>query len=108
MTRFKPFQAESYKEKNVKVEFFKYEEKSIMLVRLIGALPEGSKARPDCDYMNQQLSINLLAMRPISLLFDMSQLKYTFGNSLIDAMSPLFELQIFENKYSIAFLLSDL
>ena len=108
MASFKPFKAESYKEKNVEVDFFKHEEKSIMLVRLKGELPEGSKARLDCNYINQQLTINLLAMRPISLLLDMSLLKYTFGNSLIDALSPLLELQIFENKFDIAFLLSDL
>ncbi len=108
MTSFKPFKAESYKEKNVTVDFFKHEQKSIMLVRLKGALPEGSEARMDCNYINQQLTINLLAMRPVSLLLDMSLLRYSFGNSLIHALSPLFELQIFESKFDIAFLLSDL
>lgn len=108
MTSFKPYIAESYQEKNVKVEFFEYEQKSIMLARLTGELPDGSKAKPDCSYIKQQLTINLLAMRPISLLLDMSLLKYSFGNSLIDALSPLSELQIFEDKFDIAFLLSDL
>ena len=108
MTSFKPFKAGSYKEKNVQVDFFEHEEKSIMLVRLKGTLPVGSNARLDCHYINQQLTINLLAMRPISLLLDMSQLEYSFGNSFIDALSPLFELPIFENKFDIAFLLSDL
>lgn len=108
MSIFKPFKPERYKEENVEVDFYKHEEKSIMLVRLKGALPEGSKARLDCNYIKQQLAINLLAMRPVSLLLDMSLLKYSFGNSLIDAFSPLFELQIFEDKFDIAFLLSDL
>ena len=108
MTSFKPYQAESYKEENVSIEFFKHEQKSIMLVVLKGELPDGSKARMDCNYIKQQLAINLFAMRPISLLLDMSLMKYSFGNSLIDAFSPLFELQIFESKNDIAFLLSDL
>ncbi|NCU04252.1 MAG: hypothetical protein GXC73_09725 [Chitinophagaceae bacterium] len=108
MTNFKPYKAEYYKEQNVAVDFFKYEGKSIMLVRLKGELPDGSKAAPDCRYINQQLTVNLLTMRPLSLLLDMSLLKYSFGNSLIDALSPLFELPVFENKYDIAFLLSDL
>jgi hypothetical protein len=108
MTNFKPYEPESYQEKNVKVDCFKYENKSIMLIRLTGELPDGSKAQPDCSYIKQQLTINLLAMRPISLLLDMSLLKYSFGNSFIDALSPLFELQIFEDKFDIAFLLSDL
>ncbi len=108
MTNFKPFEPEKYQEQNVKVDCFKYEGKSIMLVKLTGAVPDGSKAKPDCSYINQQLAINLLAMRPISLLLDMSLLQYSFGNSFIDALSPLFELQIFEDKYDIAFLLSDL
>lgn len=108
MTSFKPFKAELYQEKNVKVDFFEYENKSIMLIKLTGELPVGSKAAPDCSYIKQQLTINLLAMRPITVLLDMSQLNYSFGNSFIDALSPLFELQIFENKFDIAFLLSDL
>nr|WP_294904760.1 hypothetical protein [uncultured Lacibacter sp.] len=108
MKNFNPFKAELYKEQNVAVDFFKYEDKSIMLVRLTGELPDGSKAAPDCSYINQQLTINLLAMRPISLLLDMSLLKYSFGNSFINALSPLFELPIFEDKFDIAFLLSDL
>jgi hypothetical protein len=108
MTSFKPFKAELYKEENVTVDFFEHEKKSIMLVCLKGTLPEGSKARMDCDYIKQQLTINLLAMRPVSLLLDMSLLRYSFGNSLIDALSPLFELQIFESKFDIGFLLSDL
>jgi hypothetical protein len=108
MTSFKPFKGESYKEENVAVDFFEHEQKSIMLVRLKGTLPEGSKARMDCNYIKQQLTINLLAMRPVSLLLDMSLLGYSYGNSLIDALSPLFELQIFESKFNIAFLLSDL
>jgi hypothetical protein len=108
MPGFQPFNAERFKEINVAVDFFKYEGKSIMLAKLKGALPEGSKARPDCNYINQQLASNLLAMRPVALLLDLSELKYSFGNSLIDALSPLSELQIFESKYDIAFLLSDL
>lgn len=108
MTSFKPFKPESHKEVNVKVDFFKHQDKSIMLVTLVGTLPEGSKARLDCSYIKQKLEINLLAMRPISLLMDLSLLEYSFGNSLIDAFSPLFELQIFENQFDIAFLLSDL
>ena len=108
MTNFKPYEPVLYQEKNVKVDFFKYENKSIMLIELTGELPDGSKAQPDCSYIKQQLTINLLAMRPISLLLDMSLLKYSFGNSFIDALSPLFELQIFEDKFDIAFLLSDL
>ena len=98
MTKFKPFKVESFTEKNVKVDFFKYEAKSIMLVILKGVLPDGSKAQLDCNYIKQQLTINLLAMRPISLLLDLSLLKYSFGNSLIDALSPLFEIQIFEDN----------
>ena len=94
MTSFKPYKAELYQEKNVKVDFFEYEKKSIMLIKLTGELPDGSKAQPDCSYVKQQLTINLLAMRPISLLLDLSLLKYSFGNSLIDALSPLFELSV--------------
>lgn len=105
---FQPYSPVLYKENNVAVNFFRHEQKSIMLVKLIGDLPTGSQAAADCDYINQQLAINLLAMRPISLLLDMSLLKYTFGNSFIHALSPLFELQIFEDKFDIAFLLSDL
>lgn len=108
MTSFKPFKPEFYKQHNVAVDFYEHEQKSIMLVKLTGALPNGSNARMDCDYINQQLAINLLAMRPISLLLDMSALSYSFGNSFIHALSPLFELQIFESKFNIAFLLSDL
>ena len=108
MTNFKPYKAESFKEQNVAVDFFKDEHKSIMLVRLKGELPDGSNARMDCNYIKQQLTSNLLAMRPVSLLLDMSLMRYSFGNSLIDALSPLFELQIFESKFDIAFLLSDL
>ena len=108
MTSFRPFKAERYKEINVAVDFFAHEQKSIMLVRLNGALPEGSQARMDCNYINQQLTINLLAMRPVSLLLDLSLLRYSFGNSLIHALSPLFELPLFESKFTIAFLLSDL
>ncbi len=108
MTSFKPYKTESYTEKNVKIDFFKHEDKIIMLVKLTGELPDGSSAKPDCSYINQQLTINLLAMRPISLLLDLSHLKYSFGNSFIDALSPLFELPIFEDKFDIAFLLSDL
>ncbi|RXK62018.1 hypothetical protein ESA94_03100 [Lacibacter luteus] len=108
MANFKPYETEKHTEKNVKVEFFKDEGKSIMLARLTGVLSEGSKAKPDCSYIKQELAINLLAMRPSSLLLDMSLLQYSFGNSFIDALSPLFELQIFEDKYDIAFLLSDL
>lgn len=108
MTKFKPFKAESFTEKNVKIDFFKYEAKSIMLVTLKGVLPDGSKAQLDCNYIKQQLTINLLAMRPISLLLDLSLLKYSFGNSLLDALSPLLEIQIFEDKFDIAFLLSDI
>ena len=108
MTSFKPFIAESFKEENVSVDIFKHVEKSIMLIRLKGVLPDGSAARNDCNYINQQLTLNLLAMRPISVLMDMSQLEYSFGNSLIHALSPLFELPIFEDKFDIGFLLSDL
>jgi hypothetical protein len=108
MKNYKPYIEDSYKENNVAVDFFEHEQKSIMLVRLTGALPNGSAARMDCDYIKQQLSINLFAMRPISLLLDLSQLSYSFGNSFIDALSPLFELQIFESKFDIAFLLSGL
>ncbi|RYD94549.1 MAG: hypothetical protein EOP50_09340 [Sphingobacteriales bacterium] len=108
MVHFKPFVPERFTSENVSIDFFRHEEKSIMLVVLKGALPEGSKARPDCNYIKQQLEGNLLALRPISLLLDMSQLKYSFGNSLIDALSPLFELQVFESRFDIAFLLSDL
>ncbi len=108
MTNYKPFKAELYQEQHVSVEFFKHEKKSIMLVKLIGAIPDGSEGRMDCSYIKQQLTINLLAMRPVSLLLDMSLLSYSYGNSLIDALSPLFELQIFESKFDIAFLLSDL
>jgi hypothetical protein len=108
MTNYKPYKAESYKQENVAVDVFRHEQKSIMLVKLTGALPDGSAARMDCNYIKQQLAINLLAERPISLLLDLSALSYSFGNSFIDALSPLFELQIFESKLDIAFLLSDL
>lgn len=108
MSIFKPFEAETYKEENVAVAIYKHEKKSIMLVKLTGELPDGSKARMDCNYIKQQLAINLFAMRPVSLLLDMSLMKYSFGNSIIDALSPLFELQIFESRFDIAFLLSDL
>jgi hypothetical protein len=108
MTNYKPFEAELFKEQHVSVEIFKHEQRSIMLVKLTGAIPEGSAGRMDCNYIKQQLTINLLAMRPVSLLLDMSLLRYSFGNSFIDALSPLSELQIFESKFDIAFLLSDL
>ena len=108
MTNFKPFTPQFYKQNNVAVDFYEHEEKSVMLVKLTGALPDGSAATMDCNYINQQLGINLLMMRPISLLLDMSALSYSFGNSFIHALSPLFELQIFESKFDIAFLLSDL
>ncbi|GAA4340508.1 hypothetical protein [Flaviaesturariibacter amylovorans] len=108
MTPFKPFVPELHKEQNVQIDFYRHEQKSIMLVTLKGDLPDGSGARLDCDYIHQELAINLLAMRPIALLLDLSLLKYSFGNSLIHAFSPLFELQLFESKFDIAFLLSDL
>lgn len=108
MTDFKPYTPALYQEQHVAVEVFERENGNIMLVKLKGALPDGSAARKDCSYIKQQLTINLAAMRPLTLLMDMSQLSYAFGNSLIDALSPLFELQIFESKFDIAFLLSDL
>ena len=108
MKNFKPYVPQFHQQKNVAVDFYEHEQKSILLVKVTGALPNGSAATMDCNYINQQLAINLLAMRPISLLLDMSALSYSFGNSFIHALSPLFELQIFENKFDIAFLLSDL
>lgn len=47
-------------------------------------------------------------MRPVSLLLDMSLLSYSYGNPVIDALSTLSELQNFESRFDIAFLLSDL
>jgi hypothetical protein len=108
MTNFKPFKADLYEAKNITASFYKHEAKSIMVVKLKEVLPEGSKAREDCDYINQQLAINLIALSPISLLMDFSDFEYSFSNSLIDALSPLYELQIFESKLNIAFLISDL
>lgn len=108
MTDFKPYNPSLYEEQHVSVEVFEGENGNIMLVKLKGVLPDGSAARMDCNYIKQQLAINLAAMRPLTLLLDMSELSYAFGNSLIDALSPLSELQIFESKFDIAFLLSDL
>ena len=39
---------------------------------------------------------------------DMSNMGYTFGNALVDALSPLWEINIFDDTFKVGYLLSDL
>jgi len=108
MQLFEPYTPGIRQPENVNIHFLESESSDILLVRLEGDLPDGSKAGNDCEYINQQLGLAMLAFQPIAVIMDFTLMGYRYGNSFMLALNALYQIHTIEGTaIKHAFILSD-
>lgn len=108
MTDFQQIDINLLKSENVKVEYFESNlNASLLLIKITGKILDGSEGSFDCNYISQKIGIALVSTTFTAVILDLTELKYRFGNSIIDAFMPLQNVKIGEDNYTTAYILSD-
>ncbi len=108
MQEFEPYPIEILQPENVSINFLESENTDILLVKLEGDLPDGSKASKDCEYISQQLGLAMLSFQASRVILDFTELGYRYGNSIMLALDPLYLIKTSEGTaVKHAFILSD-
>ncbi len=93
---------------NVTVQFFESSENaSLLLIKISGKILYGSEGSYDCDFINQRIGISLISSTFTAVLLDLTELKYEFGNSIVDAFMSLSNIKIGAEDYIRAYVLSE-
>jgi len=96
------------KSENIKIEYFESNHNaSLLLIKIIGKILDGSNGSFDCDYIGQKIGLSLISTTFTEVILDLQELEYKFGNSIINAFMPLQNIKIGEENYTTAYILSD-
>ena len=108
LTDFNKIDTSLYTSNNVKIDCFEHKEESILVINITGKLEDGSAAANDCNYIREQIAIAIYKTTPIAIIIDIQDMQYQYGNSIINAFAPLYEIDLFDGDgFIYAFVLSD-
>ena len=93
---------------NITIEFEESDLHScILIAKIKGKIPDGSLGTNDCEYIRQQIGLCLINSYFCSVLLDLTDLVYNWGDSIVSAFEIINQISYFDTNIDSAFVLSD-
>ena len=99
---------EILKSENIIIEFKESDlHSSILIAKFRGKIPDGSLGTKDSNYIRQQIGLCLINSYFCSVLLDLTDLTYNWGDSIVSAFEIINQISYSDTKIDNAFVLSD-